>query len=166
MKIDNCKKTSFKANILHKDGTKKIMISNIDKYWNLLKNDAPDGFGKSYAMELMENKPFDAKTFYNKVLKKFKEDTKDFNFTLTAKKIKKLLYVVELNTNAGKTYKVAEPRNHPLWLSASDLFQPNSLLTKAQSLLDYNEKGSSMEKAFNDLWYSKVVEERQKTLSK
>jgi len=162
MKVENNYNIGFEANIVHKRGAKKLILSQIEQYSQSVETINSDMFNqKTYVKNLMNNKPFVAKTFYNKLIKKFKENTKDFDFTIVMKKNKDKPNSIELKTKEGKVYEVAESRNHPLWIFASDLFRgENVLLTKATSLLEYNEKGSSMEQAFNTFWYNNIVAER------
>lgn len=164
MIIEKKQNTYFKADIIHNHGAKKRMILNIEQYWQKLNTMPEDSFGtksaKVYCEKIMNNKSFNAKRFYNKIIKNFKEETKDFDFTLMVKNNDKKPNTIELKTNDGKIYKAAEVRNFPLWLFADDLFRSNTLYTKVQTLLAYNEKGSSIEKAFNKFWCNKIAEER------
>lgn len=158
MKIEKNKTVSFQANIIHKHGIKKKIIGNIEQYWQELNSNQGDMFNeKSYVNKIMGQKDFDAKVFYNKILKNFKKETKDFDFTLILKNdSEKKPPNVVLKTVDDKIYTVAESREYPLWIHGSDFFMKNRLLTKATKLLEYNERDSKLSKDFYKLWSNKI----------
>lgn len=163
MQVEKNQNIRFTANIRHAYGAKKSMISDIGLWWETKANISDMHNEKAYALGLMNNKTFNPERFYNNLIKRFCICTKDFDFTMIIKKNKGKPKSIELKNSDGKRYTAVECRNFPLWIVADDLFinDGDVFLTKAASLLHYNEPGSPTQQLFNQLWNSKIMQARR-----